>query len=85
MREDGLPIDSITIAAGVPTPERASEVLADVRKSGMRMVSFKPGSVSAINQVVNIAQQNPDINIVLQWTGPAEVVITALRTCISHC
>ncbi|KAG1876139.1 hypothetical protein C8R48DRAFT_669334 [Suillus tomentosus] len=40
-----------------------------IGKAGIRHVSFKPGSVDGIRQVVNIAKSNPDSPIILQWTG----------------
>jgi fatty acid synthase subunit alpha, fungi type len=39
------------------------------QKAGIKHVSFKPGSVDGIRQVVNIATANPDFPIILQWTG----------------
>jgi fatty acid synthase subunit alpha, fungi type len=67
--EEGLPIEGITIAAGVPSVERASELFAEYRRAGIKYVSFKPGSISAIKQVVEIASVNPETTVILQWTG----------------
>ena len=66
---EGLPIESITVAAGVPTRERGSEILAALRDCGIRYVSFKPGSKTSILDVIRIAEDNPDMGIVVQWTG----------------
>lgn len=66
---DGWPIEGITVAAGVPTVEKSAEIVAAVQRSGMRHVGFKPGSASAILQVVDIARAHPDVAIILQWTG----------------
>jgi fatty acid synthase subunit beta len=69
MRQEGIPIDSITIAAGVPSLEKATEILTALKESGMRYVAFKPGSVGAIKDVVRIAKENKDMMILVQWTG----------------
>eukprot|EP00741_Cyanophora_paradoxa_P005622 tig00000912_g5450.t1 len=63
------PIDGICIGAGVPSPDKAAEILAALRQRGARHVAFKPGSVSAINAVVDIAKANPESTVLLQWTG----------------
>jgi enoyl reductase-like protein len=69
MRSQGIPIDSLTVAAGVPSLEKANEILAGIRSVGMTYIAFKPGSVGAIRQVLQIAENNLDITIVIQWTG----------------
>ncbi|GKZ29581.1 putative PKS/NRPS-like protein biosynthetic cluster [Aspergillus brasiliensis] len=61
-----VPIDGITIGAGVPSLEVASEY---IRTLGLRHISFKPGSVSTIRRVVDIARAHPEFPIILQWTG----------------
>ena len=69
MRQEGLPIEGFCVAAGIPSTEKAAEIIAGLRSSGIKHVSFKPGSVDGIRQVVNIAASNPDYPIILQWTG----------------
>ncbi|HCU25280.1 MAG TPA: hypothetical protein DF383_09695, partial [Deltaproteobacteria bacterium] len=69
LANEGNAIDGATIAAGVPPPEKAGEILSKLRNSGLRHVSFKPGNVDAINQVIEIAKNNPESQIILQWTG----------------
>ncbi|KAF9642280.1 hypothetical protein BDM02DRAFT_2447355 [Thelephora ganbajun] len=44
-------------------------VIEGFTKAGTKRVSFKPGSVDGIRQVVNIAISNPHFPIILQWTG----------------
>ncbi|RAK97276.1 fatty acid synthase beta subunit [Aspergillus ibericus CBS 121593] len=61
-----VPIDGLTIGAGVPSLEIASEY---IRTIGLRHISFKPSSVATIRQVVDIAKAHPDFPIILQWTG----------------
>jgi fatty acid synthase subunit beta len=69
MRRQGYPIESITIAAGVPTPGKAESFIDEMLLAGMKYVSFKPGSVSSIRDVVSIAAAHPAMTVVLQWTG----------------
>lgn len=69
LRQEGYPIEGICVAAGVPSPETASEIINSAKKYGLRHISFKPGSISAILSVIQIAKEHPDFNILLQWTG----------------
>ena len=69
MRLEGLPIEGFCVAAGIPTTEKAAEIIDGLTRAGIRHVAFKPGSVDGIRQVVNIAAANPHFPIILQWTG----------------
>ncbi|KAJ7285205.1 fatty acid synthase [Mycena rebaudengoi] len=69
MRKEGLPIEGFCVAAGIPSTEKAAEIIEGLRGAGIRHVAFKPGSVEGIRQVVNIAAANPDFPVILQWTG----------------
>ncbi|KAI4160184.1 MAG: hypothetical protein LQ342_005973 [Letrouitia transgressa] len=66
LRANGVPIDGLTIGAGVPSIEIANEYIETL---GIKHISFKPGSVEAIQQVINIAKANPHFPVMLQWTG----------------
>ena len=66
LRADGMPIEGLTIGAGVPSIEVANEYIETL---GIKHIAFKPGSVEAIQQVVNIAKANPHFPVILQWTG----------------
>lgn len=63
---EGLPIAGITIGAGIPSPDIVREYINNL---GVKHISFKPGSYASIDQVIDVAQQNPDFQIGLQWTG----------------
>ncbi|KAL9609772.1 MAG: hypothetical protein Q9167_005484 [Letrouitia subvulpina] len=62
----GIAIEGLTIGAGIPSPDIAREYIETI---GLKHISFKPGSLEAIQQVIRIAQANPDFPIGLQWTG----------------
>ena len=66
LRADGVPIEGLTIGAGVPSIEVANEYIETL---GIKHIAFKPGSMEAIQQVVNIAKANPNFPVLLQWTG----------------
>ncbi|QRW18188.1 fatty acid synthase subunit beta [Rhizoctonia solani] len=69
MRREGLPVEGFCVAAGIPSTEKAKEIIDALSAAGIRHVSFKPGSVDGIRQVVNIASRHPNFPIILQWTG----------------
>jgi fatty acid synthase subunit beta len=62
----GTVIDGITLGAGVPSLEVASSYIEEL---GLKHISFKPGNVNAIQQVIAIAKAHPTFPIMLQWTG----------------
>ncbi|KAI9348018.1 fatty acid synthase [Obelidium mucronatum] len=69
MRKEGIPMEGICIAAGVPSLDVADEVVSNLKRAGIRHVAFKPGSVEDIRRVINIAKNAPDMPVILQWTG----------------
>ncbi len=66
LRAEGVPIEGLTIGAGVPSIEVAQEYIETL---GLKHISFKPGSVEAIQAVINVAKANPTFPVILQWTG----------------
>jgi fatty acid synthase subunit alpha, fungi type len=68
MRKEGLPIEGFCVTTGIPS---TAEVIEGLANAGIKHVTFKPGSVEGIQQVVSIAAANPSfpICIILQWTG----------------
>ncbi|KAK6458738.1 S-acyl fatty acid synthase thioesterase [Scheffersomyces xylosifermentans] len=66
LRERGYPIQSLTIGAGVPSLEVATEYIEEL---GLTHLGLKPGSIDAISSAIAIAKAHPNFPIVLQWTG----------------
>lgn len=66
LREKGFPIQSMSIGAGVPSLEVASEYIETL---GLTHLGLKPGSIDAISQCITIAKAYPEFPIVVQWTG----------------
>ncbi|TDH65379.1 hypothetical protein CCR75_002038 [Bremia lactucae] len=69
LRRSGVPIESITIGAGIPTKERALDMMSQLEAAGIMIVCFKPGSVEGIYAVLEIAEAVSAMTIMLQWTG----------------
>lgn len=69
MRKEGVPVEGFCVAAGIPSTEKAVEIIEGLTNTGIKHVSFKPGSVNGIRQVINIAAANPAFPIIMQWTG----------------
>ncbi|KAK3693115.1 sterigmatocystin biosynthesis fatty acid synthase subunit beta, partial [Podospora appendiculata] len=70
----GAPIEGLTIAAGVPSPDVVAGYIRTLGASttnagGLRHMSFKPGSAAGIREVISIARSHPAFPIILQWTG----------------
>ena len=63
---EGVPIDGMTIGAGVPSTDVAHEYITTI---GLKYIGFKPGSVESIRQVIDIANAHRDFPIIVQWTG----------------
>ncbi|KAK0647828.1 Fatty acid synthase subunit beta [Lasiodiplodia hormozganensis] len=66
LQRRGVPVDGLTIGAGVPSPDIASGYITTL---GLKHVGFKPGSTAAIRDVLAIADAHPRFPVVLQWTG----------------
>ena len=66
LRAEGIPVDGLTIGAGVPAPEVADQYITGL---GLRHISFKPGSARGIQEVIDIAKAHDHFPVILQWTG----------------
>ncbi|KAK4981378.1 hypothetical protein LTR28_003141, partial [Elasticomyces elasticus] len=65
LRAEGVPIEGLTIGAGVPSIEVANEYIQTL---GIKHIAFKPGSMEAIQSVINVAKANPHFPVKMQWT-----------------
>ena len=64
MRKEGLPVEGFCIAAGIPTMEKAVEIIEGLKAAGIKHIDFKPSSINGIRQVISI-----DFPIIMQWIG----------------
>ena len=72
---EGVPIEGLTIGAGVPSIEVANEYIETL---GLKRIAFKPGSVEAIQQTINIADVDlPDL-------PPVKPSAIAIGTVFNH-
>lgn len=55
-RASGTPIDGVVVSAGIPEFDEAVELIHNLNADGFPYVSFKPGTVDQIRQVVRIAK-----------------------------
>ncbi|KAF5389975.1 hypothetical protein D9757_013855 [Collybiopsis confluens] len=69
LRKEGYPIEGFCIGAGIPSTEKAAEIVEGLKSAGIKHLALKPGSVDGIRQVINIAAANPGFPIICQWTG----------------
>lgn len=65
-RRSGAPIDAVVISAGIPDLEQANQLIASFKADGFTHLCFKPGTVDQIEQVLQIAQANPDTTLIMQ-------------------
>ena len=68
-RAAGIPFDGVVVTAGIPDLDNAVELVDELREAGIRHVSFKPGTVAQIRQVVRIATETPRVPIIVQVEG----------------
>lgn len=66
LQRKGVPVDGLTIGAGVPSPDIASSYITTL---GLKHIAFKPGSPDAIRATLAIADAHPAFPVILQWTG----------------
>ncbi|WP_423777784.1 fatty acid synthase subunit beta domain-containing protein [Corynebacterium frankenforstense] len=65
-RAAGAAINGVTVSAGIPEPEEARELLAQLHADGYPYVAFKPGTSVQIRATLAIADDNPDTAIIMQ-------------------
>lgn len=66
LAKEGFAVDGLTIGAGVPSQEIMTDYITSL---GLKHISLKPGSISAIREVLEIAKAQPQFPIIIQWTG----------------
>ena len=83
MRREGLPIEGFCVAAGIPTTEKAAEIIDGLKSVGIRHVAFKPGSVDAFVKLSISLRPIP--TSLSFFSGPVAVreVATPLKTSIN--
>lgn len=68
-RASGAPIDGVVVSAGIPELDEAVALIKSLHADGLPYVSFKPGTVEQIRQVVAIAKAVAPATIMIQVEG----------------
>ncbi|RNE49687.1 type I polyketide synthase [Corynebacterium alimapuense] len=68
-RANGAPIDGIIVSAGMPPKDEAVALVKELREANFPWVVFKPGAVKHIRNVLDVADEVPEIPIIIQVEG----------------
>src|SRR5699024_8790943 len=68
-RAAGIAFDGVIVTAGIPELDESVALIEELTEAGLRHVSFKPGTVSQIRQVVRIAAEVPHMPVIVQVEG----------------
>ena len=68
-RASGTPIDGVVVSAGIPELDEAVELIHTLNADGFPYVSFKPGTVDQIRQVVRIAKAVAPTKVLIEVEG----------------
>ena len=68
-RAAGVPFDGVIVTAGIPELDESVALIEELTEVGLRHVSFKPGTVAQIRQVVRIAAEVPHMPVIVQVEG----------------
>ncbi|MBP0656990.1 hypothetical protein J8J20_24265, partial [Mycobacterium tuberculosis] len=68
-RAAGVPFDGVIVTAGIPELDESVALIEELTEAGLRHVSFKPGTVAQIRQVVRIAAEVPHMPVIVQVEG----------------
>ena len=65
----GRPLRGVTVSAGIPDVEEATQLLRELQRLGAWHNAFKPGTVAQVNQVIAIAEAVPDLTVFMHLEG----------------
>lgn len=65
-RAAGAPFNGVTISAGIPEVEEATELLTQLHADGFPHIALKPGTTKQIRDTLRIAAANPDSDLLMQ-------------------
>jgi enoyl reductase-like protein/3-oxoacyl-ACP reductase-like protein/acyl dehydratase len=68
-RKAGVPVDGITVSAGIPERDVAVRLVRQWRQAGIAHIAFKPGTGPQIDQVCAIAAALPEVALHAQIEG----------------
>lgn len=65
-RAAGASFSGVTVSAGIPEVDEATELLAQLHEDGFPYIAFKPGTSKQIRDTLKIAAANPETLIIMQ-------------------
>jgi len=68
-RANGAPIDGIVVTAGMPPKDEAVALVHELREANIPWVVFKPGAVKHVKNVLAVADEIPEIPVIIQVEG----------------
>lgn len=68
-KKEGYPIAGLTISAGIPSRDKAAEIISQMVASDIWCLSFKPGSDAQIKSVLEIADDHAALTLIMQIEG----------------
>ena len=69
LRREGVPVEGVTISAGIPERADALRILDELEASGIYFNSLKPGTNEQIQSVLEIARAKPERRLIMQVEG----------------
>ena len=69
LKNEGYPINGVTISAGIPPVDEATALLRSLVKCGIWQNALKPGNDKQLDQVLRIADASSDLTIIVQIEG----------------
>ncbi|MFH5230756.1 fatty acid synthase subunit beta domain-containing protein [Antrihabitans spumae] len=68
-RAAGAPFDGVVVTAGIPELEEAVALIEELTEAGIAHIAFKPGTVAQIRSVVRIANEVPNVPVIMHIEG----------------
>ncbi|MDR0950345.1 MAG: DUF1729 domain-containing protein, partial [Candidatus Ancillula sp.] len=65
-RAAGAPLDGVIVTAGIPEKDEAVDLVQTLNKEGFPFVTFKPGTIAQINQVIDIANAVSEYKVIME-------------------
>ncbi|MBN9643853.1 DUF1729 domain-containing protein [Corynebacterium sp. CCM 8862] len=65
-RAAGVAINGVTVSAGIPEVDEATELIDTLSREGFPYICFKPGTVEQIRACLAIAEAKPDFPVIIQ-------------------
>ncbi|WP_067473588.1 type I polyketide synthase [Nocardia amamiensis] len=68
-RAAGAPFDGVVVSAGIPELDAALTLIEELSEAGIAHIVFKPGTVEQIRAVIRIANEVPQLPVIVHIEG----------------